>query len=312
MSYLYKTICLLIALSCACLRVSAQTTLTEDANGNLNTARIVAATPEGQSFFIGHQIGAGYGNTLAIFSALTDNPNGAYNYFYDGITNGNRNFFVRADGQGYFAANVGIGTAATNSMLTLNSSSGGDLLLQTNGTSIARLSADATSSTWNGGGAISLNLVATAADINFQTGNTAATKMVIKNNGNVLIGQTTQVNTNYMLDVKGNVRSNAVVVNTSGADFVFRKNYRLPSLAAVALYISLNHHLPGIASAQEMQHNGLDLGENQVKLLKKIEELTLYLLDKDKQISKQQQQLDEQAQRIDKLEAALEKLTTNK
>ncbi|MHB8209029.1 hypothetical protein [Mucilaginibacter sp.] len=89
------------------------TTLTEDVNGNLNTAKVVAATSAGQIFFTGHQIGSGYYFPVGgIFRAITDSPNGPGNYYYDGVTNGTLNFSVRADGQGYFAGNVGIGTAS--------------------------------------------------------------------------------------------------------------------------------------------------------------------------------------------------------
>jgi len=124
------------------------------------------------------------------------------------------------------------------------------------------------------------------------TTTTALERLRIDNNGNVLIGQTTQNNTAYKLDVNGNVRANQIVVNTTGADFVFEPAYKLLSLSAVDLYIKQNHHLPDIASAKQMQADGLNLGENQTKLLQKTEELTLYLIEKDKQLKEQQTQID--------------------
>lgn len=111
--------------------------------------------------------------------------------------------------------------------------------------------------------------------------------------GNVLIGQTTQVNPAYRLDVNGNVRATKVVVNTTGADFVFDSAYQLPALSATEKYILTNHHLPDIASATQMQQKGVDLGDNQTKLLQKIEELTLYLIEQQKQIASLQSQLTE-------------------
>lgn len=106
----------------------------------------------------------------------------------------------------------------------------------------------------------------------------------IQNNGNVLIGKTTQTNATYKLDVNGNLRANKVVVNTTGADFVFDPAYRLAALPAVEQFIQQHHHLPGIAPAAEMQQNGIDMGEHGTKLLQKIEELTLYIIEQDKKI----------------------------
>jgi hypothetical protein len=123
--------------------------------------------------------------------------------------------------------------------------------------------------------------------------------------GNVLIGKQTQTNTSYMLDVAGNVRANKVVVNTTGADFVFASGYRLPSLKTVEQFIKANHHLPGIASAQQMQQDGLNLGDNQTKLLQKIEELTLYVIEQQKQIKA----LQEENKKITDLQSQIDRLS---
>jgi len=113
------------------------------------------------------------------------------------------------------------------------------------------------------------------------------------NNGNVLIGQTTQVNSGYKLDVNGNARMNKVVVNTTGADYVFDPSYHLRPLSAVGQYIAQYHHLPEVASADSMKKEGLDVGENQITLLKKIEELTLYILQQQQQIETQNKAMDD-------------------
>lgn len=106
--------------------------------------------------------------------------------------------------------------------------------------------------------------------------------------GNVLIGKTSQTNTGYILDVAGNVRVNQIVVNTTGADFVFSPSYRLHSLSFLKKYIDQNHHLPEIPSAKQMQAKGLNVGDNQVRLLQKVEELTLYLIEKDNELKDEQ------------------------
>ncbi|MDR0793597.1 MAG: hypothetical protein LBE82_09845 [Chitinophagaceae bacterium] len=104
--------------------------------------------------------------------------------------------------------------------------------------------------------------------------------------GTVLVGTPTSnnpVNSNYMLDVKGFVRANQVTVNTTGADFVFSPLYKLRPLKEVEDYINTYHHLPEIAPASEMEKDGLNIGENQTKLLQKVEELTLYMIELEKQ-----------------------------
>jgi len=116
--------------------------------------------------------------------------------------------------------------------------------------------------------------------------------MTIKDGGNVLIGKTSQTNASYILDVNGSARASRVVVNTTGADFVFEPGYRLPPLAKVADSIRMLHHLPGVPSAAEMQREGLDVGENQTRLLAKVEELTLYLIKLEEKVSAQQKEID--------------------
>lgn len=119
-------------------------------------------------------------------------------------------------------------------------------------------------------------------------------QLFLKSGGNVLIGKTAQTNSNYKLDVAGKIRSNEVVVNTNGADFVFSDDYQLPSLEQVKAFIKANGHLPDISPAKTMQEEGVGIGDLQIKLLQKIEEMTLYIL-------KQQEELD-----------ALKKLIKNK
>ena len=99
--------------------------------------------------------------------------------------------------------------------------------------------------------------------------------------GNVGIG--TQ-NPNYKLDVAGTIRANEIIVNTTGADFVFAEDYQLRPLSEVKTFIQENKHLPEIKSAQEMQENGVGINELQTQLLQKIEELTLYILQQEERI----------------------------
>ena len=117
-------------------------------------------------------------------------------------------------------------------------------------------------------------------------------KIYQSSNGNLLIGKTSQTNSAYILDINGSIRVNELVVNTTGADFVFDSTYKLFSLHNLNTFIKKHHHLPGIRTATQMQLNGISVGENQTKLLQKIEELTLYLIEQNKKQEAQQRKIE--------------------
>lgn len=83
-----------------------------------------------------------------------------------------------------------------------------------------------------------------------------------------------------------------VVTETGWSDFVFDDDYNLPSLNEVENFINENNHLPDIPSAEDVEENGVSVGEMQAKLLQKIEELMLYVIEQQKEIEmlKSQQQ----------------------
>jgi len=96
-------------------------------------------------------------------------------------------------------------------------------------------------------------------------------------NGNVGIGT---LDPKERLSVNGKIRAQEIKVETANwPDYVFTKDYQLPSLSETEDHIKEKGHLPGIPSAEEVKTNGVDLGEMNAKLLKKIEELTLYLIE---------------------------------
>ncbi|UYQ91073.1 hypothetical protein MKQ68_13320 [Chitinophaga horti] len=116
------------------------------------------------------------------------------------------------------------------------------------------------------------------------------TIMVIGSTGNVGFGGLPR--TDYKLTVGGPIIATKVKVTaTPWADFVFRKEYQLPSIAEVETYIKTHGHLPGIPSEVEVQKEGIDLAEINAKLLQKIEELTLYMIDQHKKIEILQQEV---------------------
>jgi hypothetical protein len=102
--------------------------------------------------------------------------------------------------------------------------------------------------------------------------------------GNVGIG--TQNTFGYKLAVNGTIGAKKVIVETTGVwpDYVFEGEYKLHTLKELENYITTNKHLPEIPTAQEIQENGQDLGEMNVKLLQKVEELTLYIIEQQKHI----------------------------
>lgn len=145
-------------------------------------------------------------------------------------------------------------------------------------------------------GYIDFNPGGGASGVAFGSG--SAELMRIMPSGNVLIGKVSQANTGYLLDVNGSARINQVVVNTTGADFVFDTAYRMAPLSEVEAYIRQQHHLPDISPAGEMEKEGLDVGENQTKLLQKIEELTLYIIEQNKRMRVQEERAEVQNQQL--------------
>ena len=120
--------------------------------------------------------------------------------------------------------------------------------------------------------------------------------MTLDNNGNVGIGT---ANPGYKLDVNGIIRTNEIKVTAGGgADFVFEEDYNLLSLKQVEQHIKENKHLPGIPPAKKLTEEGVSLGDMQTKLLQKIEELTLYTLQQQKQIKMQQKRIEELEKRM--------------
>jgi hypothetical protein len=115
--------------------------------------------------------------------------------------------------------------------------------------------------------------------------------------GNVGIGTT---NPTDMLTVAGKIGAREIKVSTNaGADFVFEPGYKLPALSELEQYVKTNKHLPEIPTAQQMVKDGINLGELNIKLLQKVEELTLHLIEKEKQLEKQTETNQKQQVQID-------------
>lgn len=111
--------------------------------------------------------------------------------------------------------------------------------------------------------------------------------------GRVIIGSKTRLNNciacqDYKLFVQGGIKAQKVKVEIAAengwADYVFAKDYKLMPLKEIESYINTNGHLPEVPSTDEAIKNGIELKEMNILLLKKVEELTLHLIDQNKRI----------------------------
>lgn len=209
----------------------------------------------------------------------------------------------RADFTVHSSGKIGIGTAAPTYKLDVvenvagastlridNTASGGFMSAVKGATNIGGFGS---SGTWLNDLSSDVAIGAySGKSIKFFTNNSIQEAMTIDVLGNVGIAATAPEG--YRLAVNGNAIFTKVKVQqySSWPDYVFNASYKLLSLSELEKFIQQNHHLPEVPSAKEVAESGLDLGDNQVTLLKKIEELTLYLIEQNKKIALQQQQID--------------------
>jgi hypothetical protein len=190
----------------------------------------------------------------------------------------------------YMGGNVGIGTTSPAQKLTIESAgtAGNDAWIQTR---LGSSNASHTGLLITPAGSLSssnvqwaLGRYAATNDLRLWSWNGAADNVamsILGSSGNVGIG--TNDPGAYKLAVEGTIGARKVKVTTvSWADHVFHPTYRLPPLSEVEQFIQQHHHLPDVPSATEVEKNGIDLGDNQATLLKKIEELTLYIIEQNK------------------------------
>lgn len=126
--------------------------------------------------------------------------------------------------------------------------------------------------------------------------NTTTNPNTIGYAGNVYIGinpsTITLAENNYKLVVGGTIGATKVKVTQGGwADYVFADDYKLQPLTEIEKFVKVNKHLEGVPTENEVKENGVDLGETQVILLKKIEELTLHLIEVNKKLIHQNSQI---------------------
>lgn len=229
----------------------------------------------------------GYGASTAV---MTTDASGKPICFQIGGTE-----YARLAGNGYF----GLGTSSPSTQLEIAGGSNGGfgpVMRLTGGGGINAQVAIDLATYSPGANAPAGRIMATddgayGSSISFlskvpgQNTDSLQTRLFISDTGNIGINT---INTQgYRLAVNGSAIFTSARVKAYGnwPDYVFAKEYRLPSLDSLSRFIQYNGHLPDIPSADSMQSAGIDLGGTDAALLKKVEELTLYLIDQNKTLA---------------------------
>lgn len=202
----------------------------------------------------------------------------AYTFYVGHHNSGSDLFWVNGSGKSYLRGNLGIGESNPESKLHINQLSE----TYSSGIKIVGSSSPISGRIWMCNEKLHLDNATAGA----QTG------LTLLKDGTIGIG-TTKSN-GYKLAVSGTIGAREIVVNTDvWSDFVFHSDYRLKSLDEVELFIKQNNHLPDIPSEQDVKEKGINLGDMDAKLLQKIEELTLYVIQINKENKELRKEIDE-------------------
>lgn len=211
--------------------------------------------------------------------------------FTNGVKIGN-SFWVANNGMLNTRADAGIGTT------TIENSEGWDRVLQVQGIGHVKAIV-ATNNIQNGlwaheqgfYGALPGGMVGTRSNHPFSIITNQIAKVTILPNGNTGIGTS---NPQAKLSVDGNILAKEIKIKTdiNVPDYVFESDYDLKSLKEIESYIKANKHLPDVPSAKQIGVDGLDVAAMNLLLLKKVEEMTLHLIEKDKVINRIMERLE--------------------
>ncbi|WP_336093686.1 MULTISPECIES: hypothetical protein [Leeuwenhoekiella] len=248
-------------------------------------------------------------------SSLSNN-----HFVFDNLTSNGSIYFRSGGGIGNIILNdsggkVGIGTTSPSERLDVNGKATINNTLIINGVDSGNPNASNDQLRVSGygilgnRGALYISNSNTLGSINFFVGGQhgSGSHLMIKNTGYIGIGTTIP---DEKLTVKGNVHAEEVRVDLSvpGPDYVFEKTYDLRTLEEIQTYIETNKHLPEVPSASEFERDGISVGEMNMLLLKKVEELTLYIIQQHKESQSQSEMLLLQSKEINKLQLELKNI----
>jgi hypothetical protein len=189
-------------------------------------------------------------------------------------TNNTGKVMVRVNGGDRLtvAPDGNVGIATTTPLSRLHIASGDDASLTANGFMML-------------GSEASGNIVIDNNEIIARNNGATSTLFLQNNGGPVQIGSTA-VPTGYLLSVAGKAICTELRVQLTGAwpDYVFDQKYKLPSFDKLRQYINENKHLPNIPAAKDVEKSGIEVGDMQRRMMEKIEELTLYVLELEKKV----------------------------
>lgn len=210
-----------------------------------------------------------------------------------GINTSDPQYRLHVVGQTYLTNQVGVGTDPTTAtMLSIKSGT-----VPSIGINVDYMY------TGNYGYAIRTNVSnPTTKAIGVYNTQTGADAFVVYADGRVQVSSGGQKI--WQLENSGLMRGRRIKLDTdTWADYVFESDYSLRSLSDLEQFIKVEKHLPNVPSQKEVLEDGIDLGQMNIVLLEKVEELTLYLIDQNKQLEEQKAKVNELEKKVSALES---------